>query len=254
MIDSVFLHEFKQGAGVRLDKDNILFRKPLELYNLSNDITISFNSIDDVMCYILNGKTIKEIIADATIDIFNLQLDGGRGASGGKPFKMGHAGSGAGADATVADLPARMNTRVKFNDKSPERALEEFRKLHALDKKESAVTVDENGYITQYVHGDETSVAITGKKGEMVYHNHPSSSAFSDMDLISTSLSKEKGVVASGKNGDYIFQKTGHFKANNFVKAIKNTTMYGKDYNDAVDKWLSKNQKKYGYKYVFKKA
>lgn len=34
MQKSVFLHEFRQSFGLRLTDDYILFRKPLELYNL----------------------------------------------------------------------------------------------------------------------------------------------------------------------------------------------------------------------------
>jgi len=99
-------------------------------------------------------------------------------------------------------------------------------------------------------------VAISGKnKGNMILHNHPSGGAFSDSGLISASLGNEKGIVASGKNGDYIFQKKGgHFKAAEFIKAVKTAKMKGKDYDDAVDKWLKANQKKYGYTYKFVKA
>lgn len=89
----------------------------------------------------------------------------------------------------------------------------------------------------------------------MILHNHPSGGAFSDSDLISASLGNEKGIVASGKNGDYIFQKNGgHFKATDFVKAVKSAKLKGTSYDDAVDKWLKANQKKYGYRYEFKKA
>ena len=54
--------------------------------------------------------------------------------------------------------------------------------------------------------------------------------------------------------GDYIFQKSNGFKANEFVKAVRNARMSGKTYDEAVDRWLTKNQKKFGYKYVFKKS
>lgn len=88
----------------------------------------------------------------------------------------------------------------------------------------------------------------------MLYHNHPSGGNFSKEDLVSTSLSDEKGVVASGKHGDYMLTKGTHFKANAFVKAVESAKLKGKDYDDAVDKWLKRNAKKYGYTYQFKKA
>ena len=103
------------------------------------------------------------------------------------------------------------------------------------DKKEHAFTVDEQGFVTSYVHGMAHSVMVAGRRGEMVYHNHPSGGAFSDADLISTALTAAKGIVASGKSGDYILQKGNHFKANAFVKAVNNAHLKGKDYDDAVE-------------------
>ena len=67
-------------------------------------------------------------------------------------------------------------------------------------------------------------------------------------------MSAERGIVASGREGDYIFVKTHKFNATGFTKAVKNATLRGKDYTDAADRWLKANQKKYGYKYSFKKA
>ena len=50
-----------------------------------------------------------------------------------------------------------------------------------------------------------------------------------------------------------VFTKGTHFKANSFIKAVKTAKMKGKDFDDAADKWLKKNQKEYGYKYYRKK-
>ena len=84
----------------------------------------------------------------------------------------------------------------------------------------------------------------------MVIHNHPSGGAFSDADLLNTAADRRiKGVIASGKNYDYKFEKGTHFKAQAFSKAVRSAKMQGKDYDDAVDKWLKKNKDKYGYKY-----
>ena len=200
------------------------------------------------------GKTIAEIIRDANPDdFFMLHLDGGRGSdSDSWTGSFGHANDGPGNRTDKQDFPARMNTKVK--QKNVDEALRQFNLTHANDDKESAVTVDENGFITQYVHGMEHSVMIGGRKGEMVYHNHPNGSNFSDADLISTATGAAKGIVASGKNGFYSFQKGQHFKAAEFVKAVRNAKLKGKDYNDAVHKWLTRNKKKYGYVYSRVKA
>lgn len=39
-----------------------------------------------------------------------------------------------------------------------------------------------------------------------------------------------------------------------FVKAVNSAQLSGKDYNDAVSKWLKANQQKFGYKYSYQKA
>lgn len=69
-----------------------------------------------------------------------------------------------------------------------------------------------------------------------------------------TAMSAERGIVASAREGDYKFVKTHKFKASSFIKAVKTARMKGKDYTDAVDRWLKANQKKYGYVYSFEKA
>ena len=38
-----------------------------------------------------------------------------------------------------------------------------------------------------------------------------------------------------------------------FVKAVKSAKLKGTSYDDAVDKWLKGNAKKYGYKYTKQK-
>lgn len=151
-------------------------------------------------------------------------------------------------------LPAQANVQIK--SKSLEGALAEFKRKHLDSDHEWAYEVDSNGYVHQYVEGDTSSVAISGsarlRRGEssMIIHNHPGGGAFSDSDLLSVSANKrEKGIIASGKGYDYKFEKGTHFKAAQFTKAVKTARMSGRDYDDAVDKWLKKNQKKYGYKY-----
>ena len=88
----------------------------------------------------------------------------------------------------------------------------------------------------------------------MILHNHPSGGHFSDADLISTAMDgRSKGIVATSGKAQYTFEKGTHFKANAFTKAVKNATLKGTSYDDAVDKWLKANSKKYGYKYTKQK-
>ena len=125
---------------------------------------------------------------------------------------------------------------------------------------EWAYAVDEQGYVHGVNEGGSTSVTMPfpkrGTKGLMMIHNHPGTKAnpggaFSDKDLINASMTKYKGIIATDQTGEYIFQKGTHFKATDFVSAVKRAKLKGKDYNDAARKWLKANAKKYGYKFEY---
>lgn len=243
----------KVGAnGFYLDKEHevFVFRKPLSIWKSETDESEEFDSINEFLDSVYEGKKIIDIINE--METLDISLNGSVGADN-QTFKFNHA-SGDGKDETKDLFPAYANVRIK--SKTLEGAMEEFHNRFANADKEWAYEIDSQGYVHQYKEGNKSSVSISGRnKDNMILHNHPSGGAFSDSDLISASLGNERGIVASGKNGDYIFQKNGgHFKAAEFVKAVKTAKMQGKSYDDAVDKWLKANQKKYGYRYEFKKA
>lgn len=259
MLESTFLHTFRQAGAARITKDYILFRKPLQIYNMQSDETVYFNTVEEMFRYrIETGETVCEIIKKAKPRAFwEHTLNGGRGSdsdswSGG----FGHAPGSGDEDNNNRDFPARMNGIIKA--KNFEETLKQFRKKHVNDTKEHGVSVDENGFVTSYVHGGATSVAVFGGKGEMVLHNHPGRAGrggnFSDSDLLATATEQGRGIVAVAPEGNYIFRKGQHFKADKFTKAVKHATIRGKDYDDAAGKWLKRNQKKYGYTYSFQKA
>ena len=231
-----------------------MFRKPIEIWNEETNESVLFKTVDEALEYEIDGEKVKDIIL-RTDELHLPNIEGGRGAGSGsqKEFKFG--GANAKEDNYNPLHPAYANTKIK--NKSLEGALNEFKSKHGLAKREWAYEVDEQGYVHQYVKGGKHSVGtlVNGRaKNTMIIHNHPSGGAFSDADLINTANStRRKGIIASGKNYDYKFEKGTHFKANAFTKAVKTATMKGKDYDDAVDKWLKKNQKKYGYKYSRKK-
>lgn len=249
-----YLFSEEVGAnGFYLDKDTIVFREPLQIWNSETNEEVNFESLDDLLKYEYKGRKVSEYIKEMDKLLVG-GLSGGRGSSGTgeqKEFKFNHAPLGK--DRTKDLFPAYANVRIK--SKTLEGAMEEFHERFKNADHEWAYEVDQQGYVHQYKEGNKHSVAISGRnKDNMILHNHPSGGAFSDGDLINVSLGNERGIVASGKKGDYIFQKNGgHFKATEFVKAVKTVKMKGKDYDDAVDKWLKANQKKYGYKYEFKK-
>ena len=244
----------KVGAnGFYLDKEKevFVFRVPLSIWYSETDESEEFDSIDDFLESEYEGRKVADIIAE--METLDISLSGSVGSGEDKTFKFNHA-SGNDKDRTKDLFPAYANVRIK--SKTLEGAMQEFHERFKNANKEWAYEVDQQGYVHQYKEGNASSVSIAGRnKNNMILHNHPSGGAFSDSDLISASLGNERGIVASGKNGDYIFQKNGgHFKAAEFVKAVKRAKLVGKSYDDAVDKWLKANQKKYGYRYEFKKA
>ena len=229
-----------------------MFRNPLEIWDEATNESVKFKTLEEALEYVIDGETVKDIIL-RTEELYLPPIEGGRGAGGGgDTFSFGGAGSNE--DNYHPLLPAYANTKIK--NKSLEGALAEFKRKHGLANREWAFEVDEQGYVHQYVKGGKHSVGTLANgrygrtKNTMLIHNHPSGGAFSDADLVNTAnSSRRKGIIASGKNYDYKFEKGTHFKANEFTKAVKTAKMKGKDYDDAVDKWLKRNAKKYGYKY-----
>lgn len=230
-------------------------RKPIAVENFSTGESVRFKSVDEALEHKIGDLTVREMILQ--IDKPKTPaLNGGRGAGSGSQgtFKFGHADRRGSGNNRKELPPALANTQIKA--KSLEGALEEFKKKHLDSDHEWAYEVDSSGYVHQYIEGARSSVGIGAsakvKRGEqtMIIHNHPSGSAFSDSDLLSVSAqSRAKGIIASGKKYDYKFEKGSHFDASGFTKAVRTAKMKGKDYDDAVDKWLRKNASKFGYKY-----
>lgn len=245
-----FQWQFRNLVGFYLLPHLILFRNPLELWNEKTQDSIHFSSISEALSYSVEGKTIRELIEKCErLEVPT--LDGGRGASDGtqKTFKFSHADDRGSKDNTRSLPPAAANVRIQ--SKTLENAMKEFRQKHRDSDHEWAYEVDSQGFVHQYIEGNRSSVSIWGKsKNTMILHNHPSGGAFSDSDLISVSMQRHvKGVVAASKKAMYVFKKGSHFKADAFIKAVKRAEMKGTSYDDAVHKWLTKNQRKYGYKY-----
>jgi hypothetical protein len=235
-----------------LTEDVRIFKKPFNIWNEKTGESVDFKTLDEVLDHKIDGVTVREII-EKMEKPYIPELEGGRGASSGSNGTFKFSGS-RGSGKSDAIPPAVANTKIK--SKSLEGALAEFKRNHLLANREFSYSVDEDGYVTGYNRGQKSSVAVPshGKQGKgrknMIIHNHPSGGAFSDADLkVMASDKNAKGIIASGKKYDYKVEKGTHFKAQSFTKAVSNAKMKGKDYDDAVDKWLKKNQKKYGYTY-----
>ena len=264
-----FKRNFKQLGGVYITDKLVLFRRPLELYNLtSNTVIASFDSLDDALNYELNGKPLEKHIGSWEAIVFPPEFGGRGSGSGMESFnqKWPSSGNGSEKDKTVADLPARMNTKIGIN-RTYDDMLKSFADTHRDSDEEHGVVIDAYGFATKYRHGNTGSISgLSGNGTEIAVHNHPAGGypVFSKEDLINTALGTRKGIVAvsgtKGRSADtakyagtYTFVKGTHFNASAFIKAVNNDTIRGKDYNDAVHKWLKANQKKYGYKYSYSK-
>lgn len=264
---NLFRYEFNHRGGVFITEDVLLLRKPLELYSLKTGETIScFQNLDDALSTEISGQQVRQIV-ESWEHIPVPVIRGGRGGSSGMDYeqKWPSAGGGNGKDNTTPDLPARMNVKMGVNRTYAD-ALKAFIQTHADADMEHGATFDAQGFTTRYVHGNQGSVAISGSKGEMVVHNHPFDGwpNFSKEDLLSAALGRESGIVAVSSTkgrrpetakyaGTYSFVKGTHFDSSGFVKAVRNASIKGKDYNDAVSRWLKANQKKYGYTFTYKK-
>lgn len=240
---------------VMLDDHTFLFRRKKgrwEVWESDTNKSKTYPSIEEASkCRLSSGSTVMDLIGKLTT--LDIPLQGGRGSGSGtsKVFKFGHANDkGAPGGARASDLPARINVRTKT--KSVESIIKTFRRQVEKDpNREHGITTGDQGFATQYVHGNAHSVSIGAKnRGEIVIHNHPNNSSFSDADLISTASQRSaRGVVATYNKGYRIFTKGTHFNGEAFTKAVRTASPRGKDYNDAVDRWLTRNQKKYDYKF-----
>ena len=264
-----FKRDFKRLGGVYVTNKVALLKNPLELYNLTtNTVIASFRSLDEALNYELNGKKLETYIRSWEAIVFPAEF-GGRGGDSGLGFNGRWPSNdyGNGKDETVYDHPARMNVKVGVQ-RTYQDMLKAFYKTHAAAGEEHGIVVDQYGFATKYRHGNYGSISgLTGNGSEIAIHNHPAGGwpTFSKEDVVNTAMGTRRGIVAvSSKQGrseqsskyagTYTFIKGTHFKASAFIKGVNSATLSGKDYNDAVNKWLKANQKKYGYKYSYKKA
>ena len=74
-----FRSEFKRLNGVYATDEVVLFRKPLELYNLTTGETIAtFKSLDEALAFEIDGKTLQQRVSAWTEIVFPVE-HGGRG-------------------------------------------------------------------------------------------------------------------------------------------------------------------------------
>jgi len=228
--------------------------KPLRCEDLERNVKTKFKSLKEMWNFKFDGiHTVAEALAG--IEHFELLPERGRKGSSAenrRDFKFGHAPQDLGDENTPPHFPAEANARIK--EKTEENAIDYFAKQYREADHEYGMLIDSQGFVHSYSEGGRTAVYIGTKKGTFAVHNHPGGGAFSDSDLINTARSDRSGIAAIGLGGDYYFRKNGgHFKGPQFARAVKNARLRGTDYDDAVRRWLTANQKKFGYNFEFKK-
>lgn len=246
----------KNNNALFLDDEWMIFND-YELYNDKEDITIENKTLEELLERHINDKSVRELIEEK--EEFTYRVDGGRGSSSGKTSEGMMGPSHAphrGRQTREVLYPAELNIK-EAKGNSVDSVLKRFQDKYGNANREYAIAVDEQGYAHQHIKGGKHSVSIQGGKGEIVIHNHPSGSNFSDTDLKNTASDNTKGVIATSSNGTtkgtYTFIKNKDFKSKEFIKALSKAQWDAKlGYNKGFDKWLRKNQKTYGYKYTAK--
>ena len=220
----------------------------LEVFNLKTHESVQYGSFEDLYEHQLSkSETIGEYV-DRTDEIY-FEFLGGRGASSDKMGGgFGHAES-YGPDDSRERFPLELNIGGRYQDYSG--TLAEFSRRYSTQDHEFGITVDSQGFVTQHIEGGKSEVRVNALANQMVIHNHPSGSNFSDTDLISTASSRSSGVVAVGRDNTYTFRKGRDFNAKGFIKAVGQAKWPARmDYNTGADWWLKRNSKKYGYTYT----
>ena len=96
-----FKYDFGRVNGMYVTKDIIMFRRPIELYDLSTGETLAtFTNLDDALSYVVEGRTIAEIV-EGMDELTAPSDEGGRGSSSSSPFK----GRGRTITGTSAIIP-----------------------------------------------------------------------------------------------------------------------------------------------------
>ena len=240
-----FIYKMRDFNSVELADGIFLFKAPKgkwELWNVEDDVEEG-EIIDDLRAH---SKAVELI---GKLEAIEFEVMGGRGAGGMGAVFSWKGAPHRGLDHSMDNLPARVNNKVKI--KTREQAIKAFRDMHGKDAGESLVQIDRNGFVHHYRNGNKSNVSLNRTvKGATLVHNHPNNSTFSPADMKVVASTNVGSIIATHSKGYREFTKQSHFKQNDFLKAVarvEKNGLKGKGPNDAVDRWLKRNQKKYGY-------
>lgn len=254
MTESSFFAAYRDRTGVKLG-DGAIFKQHGRWIVIDGEEQRTYKKANDVLTDRIGGVLISTLIKKLT----QIPATAGytvKGDRNGQERRkaFGNAADGGGSREARRDFPARLNTGGRFQ--SNESTLQLFTDRFVNDRIEHGITVDEQGFVTQLIHGGATSVSISGRRGELVIHNHPASGngeggSFSLADLQSTAMERSRGIVAVAPEAIYTFTKGPNFDAAGFYRAVGNATVPANlTYNEGVQRWMSRNAKRYGFTYT----
>jgi hypothetical protein len=228
--------------------DDICIFNDYELYNYKTYESRQYDNLTDLLS---DNPDVKKIIENT--DMFYNEFNGGRGASS---SSMGGGFTSAGGGGNGKDerlLNATLNLGTSKGN-SVDSVLSRFKNKYGKSDREYGIAVDQNGYVHEHIKGGKSSVGVAGGKGMTVIHNHPSGGAFSKADLKVFGSTNNHGIIATSSNtskkSTYRIEKTSHFDAKGFLKAVNKAKWPSNySYDKGADWWLKKNASKYGYKY-----
>lgn len=154
--------------------ENIVLFNDFEIYNMETSESVHFRDFEEALNYIIDNKTIKEII-ESKEDIF--QDKGGRGANYGQSSKGGRLfkGNNFPSEGKSDLLPsAYINNLTSARYKTVENTAKAFGKKFINEAREYAGLLDSEGFALEYAKGQKTSVIHLEREGAYSIHNHPS--------------------------------------------------------------------------------
>lgn len=248
MNQTEFIKAFKRDINYWVFDNAFIVYSDKEVYEIETGESQYFETWESLMSYEHDGKTIADYVEN--LKDLNIEVEGGRGASGSSRALFGGQGGGQ-IELSYPDLPARMNRMYNGNRMSQEHTVETFRTAHASARTEHMIAYDDNGFVSYYAHGGKSSVGFMPQDvaGKVAIHSHPSGSNFSKADLDSFASTQAKGIIATSTRATYSITKTSKFDAKGFSKALNSAKTSDSDYNKAVDTFLRRNSRKYGYTY-----
>lgn len=275
------LNEFRRILKREINSWNIndrftLYRKNYTVWDSELDVEYTHKTLDEALNFEVDGIKLLTMLENLPDDYFdNFNYGGGSGSGSGERMPVGRGGRIGGIPKPLA--PSIRNTstdRLVGNGgraKSVDDAIRDFDNAHRNSKKEHIVSIDDNGYVTEYNRGTSDEVGLFNRQKSGNYHtihNHPDVNGkrganFSSQDLKTFSSNKrEISMTVTDSKSMFKITKGSHFDSKGFDQAVKRLEKRGvgvgglkgenerERYTKGMNKWLKINSKRFGYTYT----